>query len=218
MSGMLGRGLKQGLQTTWTLGKVIFPITLIITILQYTPVLPWIIDKISPLMGLIGLSGEAAVPLVLGNVLNLYAGIGAIISFDFTVKEVFILAMMLSFSHNLFVESAVAAKVGIKWWLIVGVRMGLALLAAVTINLIWSGGGESAQYGFISQESVNLTGWGEIILHGLQSSILAVIQLAIIVIPLMVIMQILREKGWLKKLSNGFAPITKLLGMEKTHR
>lgn len=215
MSGMIGRGLKQGLQTTWTLGKVIFPITLIITILQYTPVLPWVIDKISPLMGLIGLSGEAAVPLVLGNVLNLYAGIGAIISFDFTIKEVFIMAMMLSFSHNLFVESAVAAKVGIKWWLIVGVRMGLALIAAITINLIWNGGGESAQYGFISQESVTLTGWGEIILHGLQSSVLAVIQLALIVIPLMVIMQILREKGWLMKLSNGFAPITKMLGMEK---
>ncbi|WP_047984097.1 nucleoside recognition domain-containing protein [Ornithinibacillus californiensis] len=215
MSGIIKRGLKQGLQTTWTLGKVIFPITLIITILQFTPVLPWVIEKISPLMGLIGLSGEAAVPIVLGNTLNLYAGIGAIISFDFTVKEVFIMAMMLSFSHNLFIESAVASKVGIKWWLIVGVRVGLALIAAVIINLVWSGGGELAQYGFISQEAANPTGWGEIILQGLQTATLAVLQLAIIVIPLMIIMQYLREMGWLTKLSNGFAPMTKVLGMEK---
>ncbi|MBC5637873.1 nucleoside recognition domain-containing protein [Ornithinibacillus sp. BX22] len=215
MSGILLRGLKQGLQTTWTLGKVIFPITLIITILQFTPVLPWVIDKISPLMGLVGLSGEAAVPIVLGNVLNLYAGIAAIISFDFTVKEVFIMAIMLSFSHNLIIESAVASKVGIKWWIIVGVRIGLALVAAIVINLVWNGGGEIAQYGFISKEPTNLTGWTEIGLHGVTTAFIAVVQLAIIVIPLMIIMQYLREKGWLTKLSNGFAPITKLLGMEK---
>lgn len=215
MSGIFLRGLKQGLQTTWTLGKVIFPITLIITILQFTPVLPWVIDKISPLMGLIGLSGEAAVPIVLGNVLNLYAGIAAIISFDFTVKEVFIMAIMLSFSHNLIIESAVASKVGIKWWIIVGIRIGLALVAAIVINLVWNGGGEIAQYGFISKETTSLTGWMEIGLHGVTTAFIAVVQLAIIVIPLMIIMQYLREKGWLTKLSNVFAPITKLLGMKK---
>ncbi|GGA67359.1 nucleoside recognition domain-containing protein [Ornithinibacillus halotolerans] len=215
MSGMLIRGLNQGLQTTWALGKVIFPITLIITILQYTPVLPWLIEWISPLMGLIGLSGEAAVPIVLGNVLNLYAGIGAIISFDFTVKEVFIMAVMLSFSHNLFIESAVVSKVGVKWWLIVGIRIGLALIAAVVINLLWNGGGELAQYGLITQSSKDLTGWGEIVFYGLQTAVIAVLQLALIVIPLMVVMQILRDKGWLSKLSNGFAPMVKVLGMEK---
>ncbi|WP_047980810.1 nucleoside recognition domain-containing protein [Ornithinibacillus contaminans] len=209
------RGLIQGLHTTWTLGKVIFPITLLVTILQYTPVLPWIIKAVSPLMELIGLSGEAAVPMVLGNVLNLYAGIAAIISFDFSVKEVFIMAMMLSFSHNLFVESAVASKVGIKWWLIVGIRILLAVLAAIMINLFWSGGSEAAQYGMISQTGATYTGWGEISLHGLQTAIIAIIQLALIVIPLMVIMQFLREKGWLTKLSNGFAPVTSILGMKK---
>ncbi|MFS0674230.1 nucleoside recognition domain-containing protein [Ornithinibacillus sp. 179-J 7C1 HS] len=215
MSGIIMRGFKQGLQTTWTLGKVIFPITLIITVLQFTPVLPWIIDKISPLMGLLGLSGEAAVPLVLGNALNLYASIGAIISFDFTVKEVFIMAIMLSFSHNLFIESAVASKVGIKWWIIISVRIGLALTAATIINLVWQGGSEQAQYGLISNNSTDLSGWLEISIHGITTALLAVAQLAIIVIPLMVIMQFLREKGWLTKLSNVFAPITKVLGMEK---
>ncbi|MUK89100.1 hypothetical protein GMD78_12015 [Ornithinibacillus sp. L9] len=215
MTGILLRGLQEGLKTTWTLGKVIFPITLLVTIIQHTPVLPWIIDKISPIMGLLGLSGEAAVPLVLGNALNLYAGIAAIVSFDFTVKEVFILAVMLSFSHNLFIESAVASRVGVSWWLISGVRIGLALLAAVVIKLVWNGGSEFAQYGLISSSKVVLNGWGEITIQGLQTAALAILQLALIVIPLMVIMQYLREKGWLDKLSNGIAPFTKILGMEK---
>jgi len=215
LSGTAYRGLQQGLKTVWILGKVIFPITLIVTILQYTPILPWIIEKVSPVMKLIGLSGEAAVPLVLGNALNLYAGIAAIISFDFTVKEVFIMAIMLSFSHNLFIESAVASRVGVSWWFISGIRIGLAFIAATIINLTWSGGAELAKYGFISDQDVELTGWGEISYHALETAFIGVIQLAAIVIPLMIAVQFLRESGWLTKLSNGFAPFTKLLGMEK---
>ena len=83
------KGLLSGLNTTWSLGKVIFPVTLIVTVLQYTPVLPWIINLIAPLMNLIGLPGDAAIPLVLGNFLNLYAAIAGILTLDLTVKEVF---------------------------------------------------------------------------------------------------------------------------------
>ncbi|SEP91788.1 Nucleoside recognition [Virgibacillus subterraneus] len=215
MAGIFKRGLQQGLQVTWTLGKVIFPITLIVTILQHTPVLPWVIDQISPIMGLVGLSGEAAVPLVLGNSLNLYAGIAAIVSFDFTVKEVFILAVMLSFSHNLFIESTVAARVGVSWWFISGIRLSLALISAITINLLWSGGAEQAQYGLISTSNPELNGWSEILLQGFQTAVVGVAQLALIVIPLMIVMQYLREKGWLTIFSNKFAPFTRMLGMEK---
>ncbi|GIO23907.1 nucleoside recognition domain-containing protein [Oceanobacillus sp. J11TS1] len=215
MKGMFLRGLIQGLKTTLTLGKVIFPITLIITILQFTPIFPWFMNIISPLMGLFGLSGEAAVPLVLGNGLNLYAGIAAIISFDFTVKEVFILAVMLSFSHNLFIESAVATRVGVKWWVIVGIRVGLAVTSALLINLFWNGGGELAQYGFISSNEVVLNNWWEIVLHGAQAAVIAIVQLACIVIPLMIIMQVMRELGWLTAMSNKMAPFMKILGIDK---
>ncbi|NBJ69626.1 MULTISPECIES: nucleoside recognition domain-containing protein [Clostridia] len=215
MKGTVQRGLKQGLLTTWTLGKVIFPITLMVTILQFTPILPWAMGKLTPLMGLFGLSGEAAVPLVLGNALNLYAGIAAIVSFEFTVKEVFIMAIMLSFSHNLFIESAVASRVGVSWWFISGIRVALALIAGTVINLVWNGGAEQAVYGFISNSDPALNGWIEIAAHGLQTAAIAILQLAFIVIPLMVIMQFLREMGWLTKLSKGFAPFTRALGMKE---
>ncbi|MGM8366066.1 nucleoside recognition domain-containing protein [Virgibacillus sp. W0181] len=217
MTGIVTRGLLQGLNVSWTLGKIVFPVTFIVMILQHTPILPAFIKLLSPVMGLIGLPGEAAMPLVLGNALNLYAGIGAIVSFDFTVKEVFILAMMLSFSHNLFIESSVASKVGVSWWLISGIRVGLALTSGFIINLVWqgAGGSEPAQYGFISSSDVVLNGWFDIVLYGFQTAIIAVIQLSLVIFPLMLAMQFLREKGWLTALSNRFAPFTKLMGMEK---
>ena len=212
--GILKRGLLAGLKTTWTLSKVIFPITLIVVILQYTPVLPWIIDLISPFMGLLGLRGEAAIPLVLGNALNLYAGIAGILSLELTVKEVFILATMLSFSHNIFIETAVALRVGVKLWVVLVVRFGLAILSAILINVFWKGGGEIAKYGVTSVSQQVPDGWGEIILLGLQKATFGVLQLALIVIPLMVIIQFLKERNYLQKLSNAIAPFTKIIGVQ----
>ena len=212
--GILKRGLLAGLKTTWTLSKVIFPITLIVVILQYTPVLPWIIDLISPFMGLLGLRGEAAIPLVLGNALNLYAGIAGILSLELTVKEVFILATMLSFSHNIFIETAVALRVGVKLWVVLLVRFGLAILSAILINVFWKGGGEIAKYGVTSASQQVPDGWGEIILLGLQKATFGVLQLALIVIPLMVIIQFLKDRNYLQKFSNAIAPFTKIIGVQ----
>lgn len=201
-----------GLHTTWMLGKIIFPITLIVTILQHSSILPWIIDFISPVMIVFGLPGEAAIPLVLGNFLNLYAGIGAILSLELTVKEVFILAVMLSFSHNLLIETGVAVKSGVKLWLILTVRIGLACIAAIVIHLVWHGGNEIAQYGLIST-----TGQSDdhFLVDGLKKATIGIIQLAIIVIPLMIGIQILKDKQWLTMFSKMMAPVTKILGMKE---
>lgn len=211
----LKKGLQAGLQTTWSLGKIIFPITLLVTMLQYTPVLPFLIDLVAPIMGLFGLSGDAAIPLVLGNALNLYAGIAGILSLELTVKEVFILAVMLSFSHNLFIETGVALKVDVKLWVVLVVRFGLAALSGIVINLVWQGGSEIAQYGFAPEAAATPDGWMAIFLIGLEKATFGVLQLAMIVIPLMLAIQILKDKQYLQKISNMMGPLTRVLGIEK---
>ena len=207
------KGLSVGFQTTWTLSKIIFPITLILVILQFTPILPWVINLVSPIMSVFGLRGEAAIPLVLGNFLNLYAGIAGILSLELTVKEVFILAVMLSFSHNLFIETAVALKVGVKLWVVLLVRLGLASISAIVINLVWSGGSEVATYGMAPKVAAVPDGWFEIVLLGLQKASFGVLQLAMIVIPLMVIIQYLKDRNYLQRFSEKLIPLTKVLGI-----
>jgi hypothetical protein len=214
MKSTLKTGFLTGIKTTWTLSKVIFPITLLIVILQYTPVLPWVIDLVSPIMGIFGLRGDAAIPLVLGNALNLYAAIAGILSLELTVKEVFILAVMLSFSHNIFIETTVALKVGVKLWVVLLVRFGLAAISAIVINLVWSGGSEIAQYGLAPTVANVPNGWMEIILLGLQKASFGALQLAMIVIPLMMIIQYLKDKQYLQRFSQKIAPFTKVLGIE----
>lgn len=214
--GMVKRGLMVGLETTWTLGKIIFPITVIVTIISHTPLLNMFADWLAPAMSVIGLSGEAAIPLVLANFLNIYAGIGAILTLDLTVKEVFILAVMISFSHNLFIESAVASHVGVRMSVIFLVRVGLALISAFFIHLLWKGGQEKAVYGLVSTSNVGeVEGWLGIIWSGFSSAALGVFQIALIVIPLMVGIQIMKELNWLDFISKGMTPLTRLLGIHQ---
>lgn len=215
---MLIRSVKHGffvgLKTTWVLGKIIFPITLIVSLLQYTPVLNWIIQWITPVMNLLGLSGDAAIPLVLGNFLNLYAAIGAILTLHLSIKEVFILAVMLSFSHNLIIESSVAVKVGVKLWIIVAARLGLAFISAIMINLLWHGGDEVAKYGLVPERQ-DVHGFSSIMLEGIEKAGIGIFQLAMIVIPLMIVIQILKDKKWIDTFSRWMAPVTRALGMKE---
>jgi hypothetical protein len=88
-------------------------------------------------MFIFGLPGEAALVLVLGNVLNLYAAIGAMASIDFTIKQLTILAVMLSFSHSQIVETAIFKRLRMIGFKIVLFRITLAVISGILLNLIW---------------------------------------------------------------------------------
>ncbi len=129
-------GFKKGFMTLWRLTKIVVPVYFFVTFLKMTPVLESLSNWFEPLMKLIGLPGEASLVLVLGNAINLYAGIGAIASLSLTVKQVTILAVMLSFSHSLFLESAVAKKTGVSLVMVVSIRLILAVLSGLVLNII----------------------------------------------------------------------------------
>lgn len=212
------KGLRGGLETTWQLGKIVFPITLIVTLLKHTPLLDFIVSLFSPVMGWFGLPGDAAIVFTLGSVLNLYAAIGAMLTMDLTVKQVFILSVMLSFSHNLIVETAIASKIGVKGWIMASTRLGLAFVSALIIEWVWNGGQNQAQYGMVvASQPPELHGWGDIFFYGVQASMWGILQIAVIIVPLMVVIQVLKDLHVLPYLTKLLTPFTQLIGVsEKT--
>jgi hypothetical protein len=107
-------------------------------------------------------------------------------------------------------------KVGIKLWLVLVTRLGLAFISAIVINLVWQGGSETAQYGMIqAQSDEHVSGISTILLTAIEKAGLGILQLAMIVIPLMIVIQILKDLQWLNKFSKGMSPITRSLGMNE---
>ncbi|CAN5815759.1 nucleoside recognition domain-containing protein [soil metagenome] len=206
-------GIRSGLRTSWELGKIIFPITLAVSILQYTAVYDAMLAGLTPVMALIGLPNEAAIPLTLSNLLNLYAAIGAILTMDLTVKQVFILALMLSFSHSLPVEAAVCRRIGVSVSLVIGFRVALAVTAAAAVNLLWGGGEAVARYGLAPITEQEPSGWDGIIISALQTALIGIFQLALIVIPVMLMIQILKDLGALDRFAAWTRPLMRPLGI-----
>lgn len=207
------RGLEAGLKTSWILGKVVFPITFLVGILKYTPVLDWITILFRPVMSWIGLPGEAAIPLTLAFFLSLYAGIAAVLSLSLEVKEVFILAVMMSFAHNLLIETAVTRKMGVSAWISAGVRLGLAFGSAFLINFFWNGGTEKAQYGWLAQSEDAFQSWSWVVWQAFLQASIGMLQLIALILPLMVIIQLMKEGPVLKWLSKLMSPFTRLIGL-----
>ena len=130
------RGLENGLEITLELAKAIIPVYFIITFLKYSPVLEMLSQWCQGFMGYLGLPGEAALPLVIGNALNLYPAIGAIGALALNSKQITIIAMMLLFSHSLFVELAVTRKAGVKVLPVLMLRLSLAIGSALALNIV----------------------------------------------------------------------------------
>ena len=128
--------LKKGLWASWGIIKVMFPVTLAVTLMKVTPLLGWLAELFRPVMGAFGLRGETALPFILGSVLNLYVAIGAMIPLGLTPKEITILATMLLISHNLFVETAVIKGIGAPWFPLLLLRLGAAFLMGFILSQV----------------------------------------------------------------------------------
>ena len=129
------RGLEDGLKTALTLLKVVLPVFAVIKILEHTPVIGWISQVFDPLMGFVGLPGEAALAVVTGMLFNFYAALGIILAMGLSAWQITIMAVMLSCCHELVLESAIIKKAGISAWPILSIRLFTAFAAGAVMNL-----------------------------------------------------------------------------------
>lgn len=137
LSNSIKRGVTKGLASVIDLIKIMAPVYIAVSVIGKTPLMGLLDKAAKPIMGLMGLPGEAATALVIGNVLNIYAAIGAIGALHLTTKQVTVLALAILISHNLFVETAVSKKTGIKVTSLVFVRVFGGILSAMLLNWGW---------------------------------------------------------------------------------
>lgn len=130
------RGIRNGLNTSLILIKVVIPFYILISILKETPVISYAADLFSPIMKYLGLPGDAAVAILAGYLVNLYAAIAVMIPLGLTAKQITILGLLLGLSHNLIIETFVLREIKTNYLLLLGVRISLSLVMAFTINQI----------------------------------------------------------------------------------
>jgi hypothetical protein len=130
------RGMRAGLQTFWGLARVMIPAYAAALVVERLGVIDVVARFTAPVMRLLGLPGKAAVPLVVGYVLNIYAAVGTIQAIHLSGRQITVLALAILIGHNLLVEGAVLQKAGMNGAAFSALRLIAGLVAAAVANLL----------------------------------------------------------------------------------
>ncbi|HVN22710.1 MAG TPA: nucleoside recognition domain-containing protein [Syntrophorhabdales bacterium] len=133
----LQRGLTNGLSITFMMVKVIVPCYIAIEIIKHSGLIDIISRACTPFMSIFGLPGEAALCLVAGYIINIYAAIAVLTPLGLPAKDVTVIALMLGICHSLTIETPITKKTGANASLLLLVRIALSLFSGVVLHLLW---------------------------------------------------------------------------------
>ena len=195
----------------WLL-KIILPISLGVSLLQYWGIIAALSVYLTPLFSLVGLPGESAIVFITSIFMALYAPIAIITTLPLEIREITILALMCLISHNLIVETAVQKKTGSSALIMFSLRIISSFVTAFILNKILP---MNMGHEKIVEQSVTYTDLGSMLFGWLKSSGWLTLKISLIITGLMILQNILKEFNILDLLSKIFAPFMKVMGLSK---
>lgn len=179
-----------------------------VQILKLTGLLDLLAGLASPFMGLLRLPGEAALALITGGLVNIYAAIAVAVNIPLSAKEMTILAIMVLIAHNLIVETAVQSRAGTPAAIMLGARLAASLSAGLIFSRIIPNDGNRI---IRAGQQLGDGDW-KVILTG---NAISLVKIAVIIISLMVFIEAMREFGVMNWITEILESPMKALGMDR---
>lgn len=132
------RGLKKALNVIVNLLKYIVLSVFLMKVLEYSGWLVIISDFFAPAMSYLGLPGEGALVIMLGQV-SLFSAIATMLTLGLTAKQLTIASAFISMFHAITVESTVVIESKGNGLLIAALRFIAALFACLILNFVLPG-------------------------------------------------------------------------------
>jgi hypothetical protein len=202
--------IPKSLKTIWWLLKIILPISLIVSILQYLGVIAYIAGYLTPVFSIIGLPGESAIVFISSIFLTLYAPIAILATLALDMREITILALMCLISHNLFVETAVQKKTGSSAFIMFTLRIVTSFVSAFVLNLLLP---KEIGPNIKIEKAIEFANIYEMLLFWLKGAGFLILKISIIVSGLMILQNILKDFKILDNIAKIFSPIMKFMGL-----
>src|SRR4030065_2681267 len=127
-------GIKKGWGSFVWMCKIVIPLSLLLAILQWTGWLNYLDFVLNPLTRLINLPPQAALPIISGMLINLYATIAIITVVPFTIGQMTLIAVFNLIAHNLIMEGIIQHKAGMNIAKITAIRIGAAIVTVLIVS------------------------------------------------------------------------------------
>ncbi len=197
------------LKTCIWLVKITAGVSLVIFFLKYLKILPWFSQFISPVFNHLGLPGEAALPYVTGFFVNVYAAISVAVAFDFNVRALTILSVMILCSHNMVTETAVQKKTGSSAIRMLIIRTLSAFVIAFVLNKLLPG----AMAGVLQGADAEELSFTDMFKDWAVSTGWVVVKMTVLIFSLAIFQKILSEYGIIRWISKFFRPLLAVFGL-----
>jgi len=204
--------LPKAVKTICWLLKIIIPISLSVSLLQYWGFIDQLAALLAPAFSVLGLPGESAVVFISSLFLPLYGPIAIISTLSLELREITILAIMCLISHNIFVETAIQKKTGSSAIAIFMVRIISSFTAAYLLNLLLPQNLGSSQ---ATQAKLIYTEIYPMLLNWLKNAGMLSLKITLIISSLMMLQNILKEFNLLSYISKIFAPLMRIMGLSE---
>jgi spore maturation protein SpmB len=194
------------------IASVILPTYVAVILFKHSPLLPWTVERTAPLMAAFGLPGEAALALVLGMTLNIYAAIAACAGLALSTGQATTIALVLGFAHNLFVEGALLLRLTPRGGAWIALRVATGLVAGLAFGPLFAAWMPAAALATgVDPAAVPPTLAQDLLVGGVRALLL----IALVAIPIVFALEAARQLGVLARLRRPLAPIVRALGIDE---
>jgi hypothetical protein len=206
-------GVKKGWEGFVWMFKIIVPISFFTALLDYSGLLNALDFMLEPAMGVLNLPSIAALPLVVGMLTGIYAGIAAMAVLPLTIDQMTLVAVFLMISHNLIQEGIIQAKSGLGALKATLVRLAASVVTVIVISQFLNDGSRAAAgaAGTLSNTQpflVMLKTW-------FFATLSLFVKIFIIIMAIMILLELMRNYNLIQHIVRMLNPFLKLLGLEK---
>ena len=204
------QGLRKGTHGFLWICRILVPVSFAVALLDWTGWLYALDPIFQPVMGLINLPPQAALPILLAIFSSFYAALGIIVVIPFSTEQVILLAIFIMIAHMLIMEGLIQHKSGIGLAKIDAIRLVTAGLTVFAVSQFFSGTeAPVALPGALGVHATlldTLAGWT-------LSTLRLLLKILIIIMAVMVVLETLKVLGWNERLATFFRPFMAVLGL-----
>lgn len=202
---------KAGSSFVW-ICKIIIPVSLLVTLLQWTGWLNYLDFLFNPLMSLLNLPPEAALPIISGMLISSYASLAIIAALPFTLGQMTLMAIFTLIAHEFFTEGVIQHKSGFNAFKAALVRISAAILTVLIVSLFF--GNTSASVAVPDSLAVPAP-FLETLSRWAIDLIFLLLKIGGIILSIMILQEFLRSTGWLGYILRFFRPLIRILGLSE---
>ncbi len=134
---LMKEGLFEGIKKGWNgfiwMLKILIPISLLTTFLEWSGVIQWINPYVEPVMSWLKLPGMATLPLLIGIISGIYGGIASLSILPFTRDQTTLIAIFMLIAHNMIQEGVIQGKSGLHPLKATLFRLGAAVATVMVV-------------------------------------------------------------------------------------